>query len=441
MTNNDTRKTIMLFSRSSAFDETASVALLSAVILFLFMLPTAVFSTSWESIGPSGGNFIGSVTSPTDANQITTITTNPSPTNVYRSVNGGASWSNFGEIPTSYLNDMCAFDFSKLYALTGYGCYRSTDGGANWSYSSFPGSSGYAYCICVDPTDSNNVYAAGYKFNSDTDTYSLAFFKSTDGGQGWSDSSFFSFYSFYPYDMAISQTDPNVIYVAGYKWVNAESYYGALLKTSDGGTTWTDISSSVETLSWTFFYSVAIDPTDENRVYVGGNYFYRSTDGGTSWTRGATYLYALAIGINPADTSNIYVASSDDVHISTNYGQSWTLHYDCTKGAGAHIEIAQDFPSTIYISTLYGFYRSMDSGNTWNPAHEGIYTTRIPALAVAPSQPRTVLIEYDGCGVMGSYNSGDNWNFLGYFVACGNVCDILINPSDPNTILALEGAG
>jgi len=42
---------------------------------------------------------------------------------------------------------------------------------------------------------------------------------------------------------------------------------------------------------------------------------------------------------------------------------------------------------------------------------------------------------------MGSYDSGDNWDYLGYFVICGNVGDILINPLDENIVLALEGDG
>jgi len=111
------------------------------------------------------------------------------------------------------------------------------------------------------------------------------------------------------------------------------------------------------------------------------------------------------------------------------------------KGQGIHIEVAPAEPSTVYVSSSNGFFKSSDSGNTWDFAHEGIHATRVPALAVAPSNPTTVLIEYDGCEVMGSYDSGNNWDYLGYFIICGNVCDILINPLDENVVLALEGAG
>ena len=76
---------------------------------------------------------------------------------------------------------------------------------------------------------------------------------------------------------------------------------------------------------------------------------------------------------------------------------------------------------------------------SWESVGPGV--ERVPAIAVAPSQPKTILIECTNRGVMGSYDSGQTWVDLGYFVGCGNVCDIVINPLDENVVLALEGEG
>jgi len=447
------RKIAICLSRPDSFYKIPFATLLVVAFLFLLMLPSVAFCALWKSIGPSGGNFVGSVTNPTDANQITVVTTSPSPSNVYRSTDGGASWGKIGEIPTSYVSDVSAFDFSKLYAISSYRCYRSTDGGANWTYASFPSDSGWAYHVRVDPTDSNKVYAVGYKYDSFNRTYSMALFKSTNGGRNWNARSFFTFEYFYPYDMAISRSNPSVMVVAGYKRIG-NNYYGLLLKSTDGGNNWTDISSSVDASPNGNFYAVAIDPTDPDRVYVGGYcysyfgfpyYIYRSESRGRTgelfWTRAAIDSYAFSIGIDPTEPSNIYAAGLNTICISTDYGQTWVTHSDCMKGQGIHIEVAPAEPSTVYISSSNGFFKSSDSGNTWNFAHEDIHATRVSALAVAPSNPTTVLIEYDGCEVMGSYDSGNNWDYLGYFVICGNVCDILINPLDENVVLALEGDG
>lgn len=447
------RKAAKCFPKAEKSCRIPFTILLAVACGFLLMQPSVAFCARWEAVGPSGGNFVGSVTNPTNVNQVTVVTTSPSPSNVYRSTNGGGSWRKIGEIPTSYVSDFSAFDFSKLYAISGSRCYRSTDGGANWTYSSLPSDSGWAYHICADPTGSgNNVYAVGYMYNSSDRTYKMAFFKSTNSGRGWSARQFFTFEYFYPYDMAISGSNPSVMYVAGYKRVGKD-YYGLLLKTSDGGNNWTDISSSVDTSPRVYFYAVAIDPTDEERVYIGGYYYnfapyyyiycserIERTDE-FSWRRAPISTYAFSLGIDPTEPSNIYASGIKTVIISRDYGRSWVTYDNCIKGQGIQIEVAPADPSTVYISSSNGLFKSLDSGRTWDFAHEGIKATRVPALAVAPTEPTTVLIEYEGCEMMGSYDSGDNWEYLGYFLICGNVCDIIINPLDEDIVLALEGDG
>ena len=393
-------------------------------------------SGTWQSLGPEGGHFLGTVTDTSDASQVLTITRDPP--GVYRSSDGGANWTEIGQVPTSYLNDFSAHSFSRLYAVTYYGCYHSTDSGETWSYARFPSGAGYARVVCADPVDSTRVYAAGYRYESDT--YRLAFFESTDGGANWTASSFFSFDGFSPYDMTVSRADPNVIYVCGYRR-SGDYSYGALLRSADRGTSWSDISRSVDSEASTRFYSVAVDPTDSDRVYVGGYGFYRSTDGGASWSSGDGWPYVEAIGIDPSDTAKVYAGGYSAFFVSTDYGQTWTPHYGDLKGRSSHVEVSRAEPSNVFVGTEFGLFKSEASGRTWFVAHHGIYNTTIPAVALNPSQPSTLFIEHDGCGVYASYDRGDGWQDLGYFVACGNVCDILFHPTDPDLVLALEGAG
>jgi len=417
--------------------------LLPVMFLSLMMSPSVAFCDSWQPIGPEGGNFIFSMTNPMNANEVTAITTSPSPSNVYRSTDAGASWSKIGEIPYSYIYDVSAFDFSTLYAISSSRCYRSTDGGVSWTTASMPSSTGWPYCVCADPADSSKVYAAGYIYDYQIYpyTYSMVFFKSTDGGLNWSASLFFEFDSFYPYDMAISESNPSVMYVSGYKQVNKESF-GVLLQTSDGGNTWTDISSSVDTERYNYFQSVAIDPTDENKVYVGGAYFYRSTREGRgnelSWVRNATRFNAYSIGIDPVEPARIYAAGYESVSVSTDYGQTWTIHGGCIRRSGQHIEVAPADPSKIYVSSYAGFYKSPDSGITWGSAYEGIYGARIAALAAAPS---TLIVQNSGFLMAYKIVRTAEWQEVVTPQSCGEVCDILIDPDNPDTVLILEGSG
>ena len=418
--------------------------LLPIIFLSLMATPSAVYCDSWQPIGPEGGNFIFSMTNPMNANEVTAITTSPSPSNVYRSSDGGISWNEIGEIPYPYISDVSAYDLSTIYAISSSRCYRSTDGGINWTEARLPTSSGWAYFVRAHPTDSSIVYVAGYfsDYRSYPYTYSMVFFKSTDGGLNWSASPFFTFDSFYPYDMAISESNPSVIYVSGRKEVGNESV-GALLKTADGGSTWTDISSSVDTERYSLFQSIAIDPTDENKVYVGGSAFYRSISEGRGhellWERSPERLNAYHIKVDPVEPSRIYATGYQSINVSSDYGQTWRTYSGCTRNVARHIEVTQADPSRIYASSNTGLYKSLDSGATWDIAHDGIYAARIAALATTPS---TVIVQNSGY-LMAYDRRGRTtaWHDLVTPESCGEVCDILINPDDPDTVIILEGYG
>jgi len=402
------------------------------------------FCAAWELVGPEGGQFIFSMTNPANADEITAITSSPSPSNVYKSADGGASWSKIGEIPYPDVNDVSAFDFSTLYAITSSSCYRSTDGGMNWTEARLPSSSGWAYCICAHPTDSRIVYAGG-RYRTSQGTYTMVFFKSTDGGQSWSAWQFFSFEGFTPYDMAISNSNPSVIYIAGRKEGGNSLYSGFLLTTSDGGNTWTDISSAVERNPRLVFYSVAVDPTDDGKVYVGGNYFYRGTktgrDSDLSWTHSPNPFLPFrvnSISIDPVDPSRIYIGLDESLATSTNYGVSWNLRNNTVKSKVGHIAIAPADPSKVYVSSHTGFYKSLNFGSSWDTAHDGIYVASINAMDV---DPRMILVQNGG--FLMSYGRGRNvgWEHIVTPESCGTVSDILINPDNPNTVLVIEGFG
>ncbi len=419
-------------------------ALFFVLFLALLFFPSVTFCATWEPMGPEGGNFIFSMTNPANADEITAITTSPSPSNVYQSSDAGLSWNKIGEIPYSYIYDVSAFSFSTLYAITSSRCFRSTDGGISWTEAGLPSSTGYARRICAHPTNSRIVYAMGYYYDyrNTPVTYNMVFFKSTDGGLNWTASQFFTFDYFYPYDMAISKSNPSIMYISGYKEVSNQ-YFGALLKTSDGGNTWTDISSNVDNERYLLFTSVAIDPTDDGKVYVGGDYFYRGTRTGRetelSWTRSRTPYYIYSIDIDPVDPSRIYIGMYESIATSTNYGVSWTTQNNSSiKRAAEHIAVAPADPSKIYVSSYAGLYKSSDFGINWDTTYDGIYAARINAMAV---DPRMILVQTSG--YLMSYGRGRNniWEDVVTPESCGEVCDILINPENPNTVLVLEGYG
>lgn len=405
------------------------------VVMAVFPLVVVGFDGTWEPIGPDGGDFVLIKTNPTNASEVIALSRDNS--TVYYSANGGTSWSMQGKTPASYIYDACAYDSYRLFVLYSTICYRSTDGGITWNSSYLPSTFGYPYEICVHPSSSNLVYAAGVNYDM-SGGYKLAFFKSTDGGVTWigtNSSQSFDYVS--PYDIQVSKTNPDVIYVCGIKQTSS-AYYGLLFKSSDGGATWADLSSNVDTTQYNYFTCLAIDPTSESRVYIGGTYFYYSINGGSTFIRSSQAMNMYSLAIDPTAPAKLYAAGSGTMMNSTDYGVVWLTRYNVIKGAGYSLEVAPATPSTLYTATYLGLFKSTDSCSHWSTCHNGILNSDICAISISRSNPSIIFAEHVSWGVRATTNGGTTWLDKGYFVDCGNLCDILIHPTNPNIIYGLK---
>lgn len=151
--------------------------------------------------------------------------------------------------------------------------------------------------------------------------------------------------------------------------------------------------------------SLAVDPADPDRYYLGTNdgQLYISTDGAASWRRIATFNY-------PGYSVDKIVI--DESAPSTIYVPIWY--------------VANDHQGTILKST--------DRGQTWREL-AGISNHSVRALAIAPSNNRMlVAIAIDGA--YQSDDAGENW----YRITPENHPDLVrlhsvaIDPADPKVI-------
>ena len=193
--------------------------------------------------------------------------------------------------------------------------------------------------------------------------------------------------------IVIPPTDSNTVYIGTgevYGYQNAlgglavrltrGSYGIGILKTTDGGTTWS------KTLDWSQnqkrgVASLAMDPTNSNIVYAGTTEgVYKTTDAGANWNLVHPVLMAMHIVIDPDTPSRLYVASGDlgspgtGIYRSTNSGGSWT---QLTNGLPAiwsgktWLAIYRSAPNVIYASigqseSGVGLYRSTNFGDNWS---------------------------------------------------------------------------
>lgn len=102
--------------------------------------------------------------------------------NVWKSTNGGTSWSQISTMSSSYKLESIAqapTNTQVIYTADAYNMWKTTNGGSSWSTINFPYTSGAITYICVKNNDPNTVWvtAGGYDGNT--------IFQSTNGGSTW----------------------------------------------------------------------------------------------------------------------------------------------------------------------------------------------------------------------------------------------------------------
>jgi photosystem II stability/assembly factor-like uncharacterized protein len=149
---------------------------------------------------------------------------------------------------------------------------------------------------------------------------------------------------------------------------------GGVWKTTNAGATWWPIFDAVKDAE--VIGAVAVAPSNGNTVYVGtgdlitgggiaeGNGMYKSTDAGATWTRiGLEKTKQIpSIVVDPRDPNAVLVAAQGDVRHksedrgvfrSTNGGTSWTrtLFVDDSTGI-QKLAIAFDRPDVVFATTV-----------------------------------------------------------------------------------------
>ena len=156
-----------------------------------------------------------------------------------------------------------AVDKSNLnHIITGSptgGVWRSMDGGTSWTVLTDNLANMDVYALAIDPLNSS-TYFWGSRGG--------AIFKSTNSGATW------TLHGNLPggnvNKILIHPTDNSKMYCS------AEG--GGLYRSTDGGSTWASIDNEA-----TNGYDVEFKPGDPNTIYASGNSFFRSTDGGVTF--------------------------------------------------------------------------------------------------------------------------------------------------------------
>jgi photosystem II stability/assembly factor-like uncharacterized protein len=199
----------------------------------------------------------------------------PGPAGVYERV--GSQWqsSNTTQLysvlqPRDAISSIAVdpVNSSVLYAGNSRGLVTSADAGNTWTYLSDLFGSNFPYKIVVDPTNAQIIYVASGP---------LGILRSTNGGAIWSVRN-----SGLPADSGVVTMINLFVDPASPQRLYAIDNTNALYRTTDSGLNWTRVAGGLPSSEQVF--TVAFDPLDATRLYIGTNSgAYRSLDGGVTW--------------------------------------------------------------------------------------------------------------------------------------------------------------
>jgi len=333
---------------------------------------------------------------------------------VFKSTDGGASWSavNTGltnlDVRTLALSPGYATD-RTLFTGTWYsGVFKSTDGGASWSAVNTGLTNLYVFALALSP---------GYATDRTLFTGTLGgVFKSADGGASWS-----------AVNTGLTNLDVRTLALSpGYasdRTIFAGTWDSGVFKSTDSGASWNAVNTGLTNLD---VWSLSLSPgyaTD--RTIFAGTYggLFKSTDGGVSWSAvntGLTNLYVFALALSPgyATDRTIFAGTyGGGVFKSTDGGASWSAVN--TGLNNLDVRTLALSPGYAADHTLFagsyggGVFKSTDGGASWSVT--GLTNLGVLGLALSPgyATDRTIFAGTDGDGVFKSTDGGASWNAAG----------------------------
>ena len=278
---------------------------------------------------------------------------------ILRSTDGGTNWTQLGA--TSFRvtlngqpNGSAAFakilvsrpaggtvSNTVLLGASNVGVFRSADGGSTWSYALPGGTSS----LVAHPTRNGLVFAGNNDFFSAS---RRGLYESADNGATWAllpalpgvDVA-----TIQRIELAVTPASPDLVYalVGGkdskliglFVWDGASGIWkklnavGLLTGNSRG-----DFGAQAG-----YDLAIAVDPRDANRIYVAGVRGFRSTDGGATFSPMGMEIHGdwHVIGIDRLNPDILYAGTDGGIFVSTDRGDTWS-----SRNAG--LTIAQYYP-------------------------------------------------------------------------------------------------
>lgn len=362
--------------------------------------PMAAGDNVWTTKGPTGEKIQALAIDPA---QPATLYAGTYGGGVFKSTDSGGTWAAVNAGLTNLYVFALAINpasSATLYAGThGAGVFKSTDSGGTWAATNTGLTNLSVGALAIDPAAPATLYAG---------EFDGGVFKSSDSGGTWTAVNT-GLRSPYVEALAIDPAAPATLYAG----TNGPQVF----KSTDSANTWGATGPGPNN-PWGYgsVFALAINPVTPATLYAGTDYgLFKSTDGGGSWTDISTDLtrIVLSLAVDPVNPATLYAGTSvGGVFKSTNADNGWTPF---NAGLGnLHVKALAIDPSTsrIYAGTDNGVYeyRTVELGTNRRilpvvgstPGANGTFFRTSVQLNNPGSAPMTGRIVFHPTGASGS---------------------------------------
>jgi PKD repeat protein len=357
----------------------------------------------WSSTGNDTGGQSwydqGLAVSPTNANEVLV-----GGVNVWRSTNGGTSWTIYGHwtgTGAPFIHaDIHGLEYNSagtIYGVCDGGIFKRNS--TSWQDLSAGMNIAQIYRVGLSAsTTTPNLMITGHQDNG-TNRYNGTSWAQVMGGDGM--------------DCFIDRTNNSVMY--------GEQYNGSLNRSTNGGTNWTAIVTGLTgTGAWMTPWHQ--DPSVANTIYVGYQQLFKSTNQGTNWTQvtgtmtGTSTIVEFAIA--PSNNQIIYVIKGNVLFKTTNGGGTWTNITTGLPTASAqmtNLAIDPTDPNNVWV-TFSGYsaankiFVTTNGGTNWTNISSGLPNLPCNTVCFTPGSTTDAIYVGMDVGVYYRDNATNAWS-------------------------------